>query len=103
MPISSRTGEGLAEIGEVIQQKIIAEAWDAAESGGYAGITQRHRQTVSEAVANLASAAEKLSEKDNEIAAMFLRSAVENLSEIESKDIDEEILDSIFANFCIGK
>ena len=40
---------------------------------------------------------------DTEIAAMLLRSACESLSQVENENIDEAILERIFANFCIGK
>lgn len=103
LPVSSRTGNGLAELGEIIQRKIITAAAGGSESGGHTAITQRHRQSVSEAIENIAFVSEQLNENSNEIAAMFLRSAIENLRTIEAENIDEQILDSIFSRFCIGK
>ncbi len=103
LPSSSKTGDGLAEIGQMIQQKIIADGLISAESSGHAGITQRHRQAVSEAIENLTFATEKISENNDEVAAMFLRTAAQSLLGVEVEDIDEKILDKIFANFCIGK
>jgi tRNA modification GTPase len=100
---SSRTGNGLGDIDRMIQQKIITTGLSSPESSSQAAITQRHRQVVNKAIEDIDSAAEKLRENDDEVAAMFLRSAVENLSGIENEDIDEKILDNIFANFCIGK
>ena len=103
LPVSSRTGNGLVKIGEIIQQKIITAESGGSESGGHTAITHRHRQSVSEAIENIAFASGKLNENNDEIAAMFLRAAVENLRTIEAENIDEQILDSIFAGFCIGK
>jgi len=102
-PVSSRTGNGLAEISEIIQQKIITAGSGGGESGGHIAITHRHRQSVSQAIENITFAGEKLNENNDEIAAIFLRAAIENLRTIEAENIDEQILDSIFSRFCIGK
>ena len=100
---SSKTGNGLDDIGRAVQQRIITAGLNRAESDSQATITQRHRQIVSKAIDEIDSAAEKLSENDDEVTAMFLRFAFQHLSSIENEDIDEKILDNIFANFCIGK
>jgi tRNA modification GTPase len=38
-----------------------------------------------------------------EIVAFELRSGLEHLGEITGQTIDDEILDSIFSQFCLGK
>ena len=103
LPNSSKTGNGLAEVGQMIQQKIFVDSFSSTESGGYTGITQRHRQAVREALENMTSVTEELKKIDDEIAVMFLRTAAQSLLGVEVEDIDEKILDNIFANFCIGK
>ena len=66
-------------------------------------INQRHRAAVAESIENLRQAAVEIDVENYEIAAMLLRSACERLAGLEKEDIDEKILERIFANFCIGK
>jgi tRNA U34 5-carboxymethylaminomethyl modifying GTPase MnmE/TrmE len=52
---------------------------------------------------NLADAAEEINVGNDEVAAMLLRSAYEELGGLEKEDIDEAVLGRIFSRFCIGK
>jgi tRNA U34 5-carboxymethylaminomethyl modifying GTPase MnmE/TrmE len=45
----------------------------------------------------------ELEKGSEEITAMFLRSAISNLSSFEAEHIDEQILETVFSRFCIGK
>ena len=54
-------------------------------------------------MALLHDAAEEVEHNSAEIAAMLLRQAHEQLGTLETEDISETILDSIFSRFCIGK
>jgi tRNA U34 5-carboxymethylaminomethyl modifying GTPase MnmE/TrmE len=58
---------------------------------------------VTEAIKNIQSAYGELVQNNEEIAAMFLRGALQNLSSFEAEHIDEAILERIFSHFCIGK
>jgi tRNA modification GTPase len=100
---SSKKHSGLGELKELVQQSIIRQTSDTIEAAGKTALTERHRQTVIEAIKNIQIASVELTEGNEEVAAMFIRSALQNLSTFESEYIDEKILEMIFSHFCIGK
>ncbi len=68
-------------------------------------ITQkRHKIALDEAIENLTEAIKNLkNDVSCEFISIDLKSALKALSKIIGSDITEDILSSIFANFCIGK
>jgi tRNA modification GTPase len=100
---SSKNLTGLDKLKEVIQQDIIKQTSHTTEAADKTALTERHRQTVIEAAKNIEGACAELKKENEEIAAMFLRSAMQNLSSFEAEHIDEAILEKIFSHFCIGK
>jgi tRNA U34 5-carboxymethylaminomethyl modifying GTPase MnmE/TrmE len=58
---------------------------------------------VVEAIKNIEDACCELEKGSEEVAALALRSAIQNLSSFEAGHIDEAILETIFSRFCIGK
>ncbi len=64
---------------------------------------ERHRQSLEACVKNLKNFEEKNSQEDFDKAAEDLRLATRNLGMIVGKVDVEEILGSIFSDFCIGK
>ena len=64
---------------------------------------ERHRQSLEACVQNLKNFEEKNSQEDFDKAAEDLRLATRNLGMIVGKVDVEEILGSIFNDFCIGK
>jgi tRNA modification GTPase len=100
MATSAKTGTGIELLRDVIDRKIIQKT--GPETSGGVALTARHRQAVTEAVENIAKAAAELKTGNDEIAAMMLREAYQELSNIE-QNIDEKILENIFSRFCIGK
>jgi tRNA modification GTPase len=100
MATSAKTGTGIELLRDVIDRKIIQKT--GTETSGGVAITARHRQAVTEAVENIAKAAAELKPGNDEIAAMMLRTAYQELSNIK-QHIDEKILENIFSRFCIGK
>lgn len=103
METSSKNLTGIDKLKETIQKNLIKQTSQAAEAENKTALTQRHRKTVIETIKNTDSAVSELEKENEEIAAMFLRSAVQNLSNFERENIDEVILDNIFSHFCIGK
>jgi tRNA modification GTPase len=95
--VSARTGEGLATLRARLAEEVAARA-GLTEA---AALTRpRHRAALAEAVAALAEAeAAPLPE----IAAEGLRAALSALGRITGRVGVEEILDRVFAEFCIGK
>ena len=71
-------------------------------------LTTRHKQAVTEAIENVIETANELESGNDEVCAMMLRAAYQELGDIESAiggpdAADEQILTRIFSRFCIGK
>lgn len=101
LPISAHAGSGLDKLKTEISQRIITTSSTDGKFG--IALTTRHRQAVTAATADLEKAIDELKAGNNEIAAMMLRTAHSQLSNIEQQNIDEQLLDRIFSSFCIGK
>jgi len=100
---SSKNLIGIDRLKEVIQENIIRQTLHTTEAAEKTALTERHRQSVTEAIKNIQTASAELAEVNEDVAAMFLRTALQNLSSFEAENIDEAILDAIFSRFCIGK
>jgi tRNA modification GTPase len=94
---------GIDELKKAIEQNILKQTSASTETAGKTALTERHRNAVNEAVKNIESAIAEIQNGSEEIAAYVLRSALQNLSKLETEHIDEAILDNIFSRFCIGK
>ena len=98
MPLSVRTGQGMAALLERLRTEIAARLPPAE---GTPVITRaRHRLALEECVAHLRSYS---SEKPLELAAEDLRLATRALGRITGRVGVEDLLDVIFRDFCIGK
>jgi tRNA modification GTPase len=111
-PISAKTGEGLQAFTELIGKKILEQtigpnvcgtSHEPRVTSHGVALTARHRQAVTSAIADLVQAVDELKAGNEELAAMMLRTAHNQLSNIEQHQIDELLLDRIFSRFCIGK
>jgi tRNA modification GTPase len=102
LPVSAKTGSGLDQLRNQIDSQLIS-GQTYAESP--LAITARHKQAVTEAIANLNEAGNELSAGNDEVAAMMLRAAYQGIGSIHQHDpaVDEQILEQIFSHFCIGK
>jgi len=94
-------GKGLDEIRRGISQKL--------DSGSFpypnAVISERHRRIVVLSRKDIMEALLLLDHTPSEVAlaASHLRSALEMLGEVTGRVYHEELLQSIFSRFCIGK
>ncbi|HVY17012.1 MAG TPA: tRNA uridine-5-carboxymethylaminomethyl(34) synthesis GTPase MnmE [Rhodopila sp.] len=97
MRVSAVTGEGM----DALRRRLAAIARDATETAGPPPLTQaRHRAALQDAVAHLAMAeAAALPELRGE----DLRLAMRALGRITGHVGVEDILDTVFSRFCIGK
>ena len=97
LPVSARTGEGIAEL----RARLDAIARDLAGPGQDQALTRpRHRAALAEAAAWLERAeAAQLPE----ITAEALRAALAALERLVGRVDVEQILDIVFYDFCIGK
>jgi tRNA modification GTPase len=100
---SALTGDGLDDLRRLIDSAIISAKVGAPEADERVAITERHRQVVLEATKNMEDAARQINEGNDEVVAMLLRGAYDQLGGLEREDVDEAVLERIFSNFCIGK
>jgi tRNA modification GTPase len=99
--VSATTGAGLEEL-----RAAMAHALGAGEAGGLAGAVAnpRHADALGLARAALARAATAAARGEpGEFVAMELRESLAALGEVTGRRASEELLERIFARFCIGK
>ncbi len=104
---SARTGAGLAEL-----RRVMSEQLERGEGGGQEGesptlereLTQRHQRGLEIAARELGRALElSRSGAPLDLVAEHLRAATLGLDEIRGTTTPEDLLDRIFARFCLGK
>jgi len=107
---SAKTGVGIAELAEMLGGLII-DAADVATADSIL-ISRRHADAVRQAAMSLDRARKALADDMSaEFVAYELRDAVMTLGRIVGRfgqrgsqgDVEEDLLDSVFSNFCIGK
>ena len=109
LPISIITGNGLGQLQNMINKRLIELALgkgsrgEVAEQASAVALTARHRQAVTDAIGNISESIIELSMGNDEITAMLLRTAHQSICDIEQHNFDEKILERIFSRFCIGK
>ena len=98
--VSGATGEGVAQLVEMIRANLAEQVADIGVA-----TRERHKMSMEKAVIALANADRMLDlgPEHTDIAAEELRSAVRALDALVGRVDVENILDEIFASFCIGK
>ncbi len=98
--ISGKTGAGIAELIATISDTLS----ERAQGAGLA-IRERHRRALQAAIFALEVARAEISEGHDraELAAENLRTAIRALDSLVGRVDVEDILDEIFASFCLGK
>lgn len=102
LEVSCLTGQGIEELKDAIKRlawsgQLPAEALEAM-------INSRHQDALTRAREAIKRSLEALrTEQTLELVAMDLRIAVNAVGEIVGKTTTEDLLDSIFSQFCIGK
>jgi tRNA modification GTPase len=100
--ISAIKGDGLEELKDRIFNSSLKD-WKE-EREGVLITNLRHKIAIENAIASLRRAVFGFKEKNPlEIVALELRDSLDRLGEIVGAVTSEDILDSIFKNFCIGK
>ena len=101
--ISALTGEGIDHLKETIKDAILSDN-TLASATSQAVPNLRHRQALLKARNQFLCASESARKNTPmEIVAFELRNGLDHLGEITGETIDDEILDSIFSQFCMGK
>jgi tRNA modification GTPase len=111
LPISTADGSGIESLREAIDRELAKPAQRGAlpfsePTASHVALTARHRQAVAQAIGNIGEAIDGFDRSSAEVTAMMLRATYQALCAIEQAqcvDVDEQILDSIFGRFCIGK
>lgn len=97
--ISARTGAGMAEFFAALEERVLRLA---AHADSAVLIRSRHKQISTSCVENLLRAS-ALSADHLELMAEALRAAAYDMGRLTGRIDVEDVLDSIFRDFCIGK
>ncbi|HMK61557.1 MAG TPA: tRNA uridine-5-carboxymethylaminomethyl(34) synthesis GTPase MnmE [Dissulfurispiraceae bacterium] len=104
--ISALRGDGMDNLKGIIIASLVSNKAVFGQDGAVDLIVTniRHKQLLDSALAALAKARETFEhEEPLEVTALFLREALDSLGEIIGVVTTEDILNKIFAEFCIGK
>ena len=99
LKISSKTRENIDKLIQMlseIKEKISDDIYDEII------VSERHYKSLDECIKEI-SEIKKLNINEYEIVAEYLRGALLALEEILGKTTPEDILETIFSNFCVGK
>ncbi|AFZ68190.1 tRNA uridine-5-carboxymethylaminomethyl(34) synthesis GTPase MnmE [Deinococcus peraridilitoris] len=95
LPVSAVTGQGLGELREAVRAHLLGNA-----AGAEVWLTsERQADAALRALEHVRSARVL----PDDLASYELELALRALAEISGRDVSEDILDGIFANFCVGK
>jgi tRNA modification GTPase len=102
LEVSCRTGQGIEQLKEAIKE--LAWSGDLPAEALETMINSRHQDALTRAKEALWRALEGLhAQQTLELIALDLRIGVNAIGEIVGKTTTEDLLDSIFSQFCIGK
>ncbi|NMB46906.1 MAG: tRNA uridine-5-carboxymethylaminomethyl(34) synthesis GTPase MnmE [Firmicutes bacterium] len=101
--ISARTGEGLEQLEKTIVSQVVGGGMDL--TGDSLVVTRaRHKQALKEAAASLDAARDTLKQGlPMDLVSVDVRGAAESLGEVTGDTVRDEVIERIFADFCIGK
>jgi tRNA modification GTPase len=100
--ISAKYGDGIDRLTAAIREMVLATP--AEETTGIMIADLRHKIALERAAECLIRARDGLQEGlSPELTALEVREALDSLGEITGRTTPEEVLDRIFANFCVGK
>lgn len=97
--VSARTGEGLANLKKLLLENSVGElALDKAYI-----IEGRHYSALKRAEKSLITAMENIGNYTTDILAIDLKEAWDALGEITGETAGEQIINTVFSKFCVGK
>ncbi len=101
LAVSAKTGAGMSDLTNAIETWVFK---DEAGREGQASLNVRQAELCMRAVAALHLAENTLAQAlPQDCLATDLKAAVDALSEISGEAVSDEIIDNVFARFCIGK
>ncbi len=96
------TGVGLEELKEMIVKKVMGGALTSEESSYLSN--PRHIALLRQAMTSVNDAAKEIGEQQSiDIVAIDLSKAYQELGEVIGESVSEDLIDKIFADFCLGK
>lgn len=95
LPVSAATGEGLSTLRERIREVLLGNA-----GRGEAWLTTERQSSAARRAREHVAAAMSL---PDDLAALELEGALQALSELTGRDAQEDVIDAVFSNFCVGK
>ena len=100
--VSARTRQGLGDLKHKVADKVLGGSFPSLQSPV---VTQeRHRRLLTDATEAVSRAQQGIRVRlGEELIAEELRSALGSLGEITGEEIVEDLLDTVFREFCIGK
>ena len=100
--ISAKTGEGLDTLSALIEEKFKLGALTLENKNVITSL--RHKEALSHAETSLSKAYDALiSGMPHDMVSIDLTDCAMHLGEITGKTVSEEIVEKIFAQFCLGK
>ncbi|MDD4539030.1 MAG: tRNA uridine-5-carboxymethylaminomethyl(34) synthesis GTPase MnmE [Lentisphaeria bacterium] len=99
--VSALYGTGLPALYDAIERAVWQQPQGPADNA--LAVAARHGAHLERAVAALDDARQAIGSDLWELAAPALRSAIFDLGKILGRSVDPDVLDTIFARFCIGK
>ncbi|MDB4971347.1 MAG: tRNA modification GTPase TrmE [Myxococcales bacterium] len=96
---AATSGEGVAALGRAIARAAVGDVED-----GVSVVSERQAEALRDGAATVERACELLrAEEPAELAAIEARRALGAMGRVTGETVDAEVLDAIFARFCIGK
>ena len=100
--LSAKTGDGLEKLTSTIEEMFNLGKIAAGDSNAITNL--RHKEALTQSLNSLSSAIEALKGfVPYDIVSIDLTDCVSHLGEITGKTVSDEIVDKIFARFCLGK
>lgn len=100
--LSAKTGDGLDDLTSLIENMFNLGKISAGDSNAITNL--RHKEALTKAYSSLSSAIEALINfVPYDIVSIDLTDCASHLGEITGKTVSDEIVDKIFARFCLGK
>ncbi len=100
--VSAKTDQGIGDLKQAILKKVLGQPAEAGETIFVSRL--RHRNLLQQALEALHNALKAMEDtSSSECLALELRMGLNHLGEIVGAVTNEEILDHIFRDFCIGK
>ncbi len=101
LPTSAVTGAGLAALRAAVLARV--GVVDDVEAGSAVVLSERQRAAAAEAAQRFAAAAELPVAALPELRALELRAGATALAALVGEQVGDDVLDALFARFCIGK